>query len=157
MSKRATRGIRRSMQARCEINGGGNNDGFYAPTPPLEAKRLRFSEAATCRRTGKFEKKLLFVDARKAYFNAKVDRPTYVELPAEVNQPGCCGRLNRCMYGTRRAATRWEDTYTQALERLGFVQGRASPCCFTHATRELKLVVHGDDFTILGNDSDLDL
>ena len=60
------------------------------------------------------------------------------------------------MYGTRRAATRWEETYTQALERLGFVQGRASPCCFTHTTRELKLFVHGDDCTILGNDSDLD-
>ena len=131
------------------------NDEFYAPTPPLEAKRLLFSEAATCRRTGKNEKKLLFVDARKAYFNAKVDRPTYVELPAEVSRPGCCGRLNRCMYGTRRAATRWEDTYTQALERIGFAQGRASPCCFSHQVRDLKLVVHGDDFTILGTDNDL--
>ena len=39
---------------------------------------------------------------------------------------------------------------------MGFVQGRALPCCFTHTTRELKLVVHGDDFTILGNDSDPD-
>ena len=33
--------------------GGGKNDEFYAPTPPLEANRLLFSEAATCRRTGK--------------------------------------------------------------------------------------------------------
>ena len=92
----------------------------YAPTPPLEAKRLLFSEAATCRKTGRGERKLLFVDARKAYLNAKVDRPTYVELPAEVGRPGYCGRLNRCMHGSRRAATRWEETYTQALERLGF-------------------------------------
>jgi len=72
--------------------GGGKNDEFYAPTPPLEDKRLLFSEAATCRRTGKNEKKLLFVDARKAYFNAKVDRPTYVALPAEVSRPGVRGR-----------------------------------------------------------------
>ena len=60
------------------------------------------------------------------------------------------------MYGTKKAAMRWEDTYKQALERLGFAQGRASPCCFTHNTRDLRLVVHGDDFTILGCDGDLD-
>ena len=126
------------------------------PPPPLEANRFLFSEVAACRRTGKIERKLLFVDARKAYFNAKVDRPTYVELPAEVSRPGFCGRLNRCMYGTRWAATRWEETYTQSLERLGFTQGRASPCCFSHRVRDLKLVVHGDDFIVLGKDSYLD-
>ena len=60
------------------------------------------------------------------------------------------------MHGTRRAATRWEETYTQALERLGFTQGRASPFNFSHTTRDLKLVVHGDDFTVWGFDSDLD-
>ncbi len=59
------------------------------------------------------------------------------------------------MYGTRRAATRWDETYTQALERIGFAQGRASPCCFSHQVRDLKLVVHGDDFTILCTDSNL--
>ncbi len=36
------------------------------------------------------------------------------------------------------------------------IQGRASPCCFAHGTRDLKVVVHGDDFTVLGRDNDLD-
>ena len=110
--------------------GGAKSDEFYVSTPPLEAKRLLFSEAATNRRFGKYEKKLLFVDVRKAYFNAKVGRPTSVELPPEMQWPGYGGRLLRCMYGTKSAAMRWEDTYTQALGRLGFAQGRASPCCF---------------------------
>ena len=48
----------------------------YAPTPPVEASRFLFSEAATNRRFGKQEKKLLFIDVRKAYFNAEVDRPS---------------------------------------------------------------------------------
>ena len=60
------------------------------------------------------------------------------------------------MYGIKSAATRWEDTYTRALRRLGFAQGRASPCYFTHKSRDLKVVVHGDDFTVLGRDEDLD-
>ena len=136
--------------------GGAKSDEFNAPTPPLEAKRLLFSEAATNRRFGKHEKKLLFIDVRKAYFNAKVDRPTFVELPPEMQWAGHCGRLLRCMYGTKSAAMRWEDTYTQALSRLGFAQGRASPCCFTHKSRDLCLVVHGDDFAVLGCGEDLD-
>ena len=37
--------------------GGGKNNAFYAPTPPLEATRLLFSEAAMCRRTGNNEQK----------------------------------------------------------------------------------------------------
>ena len=73
-----------------------------------------------------------------------------------MRSPGHCGRLLRCMYGTKSAATRWEDTYTRALGRLGFAQGRASPCCFAHKSRDLKVVVHGDDFTVLGRDEDLD-
>ena len=43
------------------------SDEFYAPTPPLEANRLLFSEAATNRRVGRHEKKLFFIYVRKAY------------------------------------------------------------------------------------------
>ena len=50
-------------------------------------------EAATKRKSGKLEKKLLFIDVRKAYFNAYVDRPTAVELPSEMQSRGYCGRL----------------------------------------------------------------
>ena len=136
--------------------GGAKSDEFYAPTPALEANQSFFNEAATNRRAGRHENKQLFIDVRKAYFNAHVDRPTYVELPSEMQRPGHCGRLRRCMYGTGSAATKWGYTYTQALGRLGFIQGRASPCCFAHESRDLKVVVHGDDFTVLGRDEDLD-
>ena len=60
------------------------------------------------------------------------------------------------MNGTMSAASRWEYTYAQALFRLGFAQGRASRCCFSHQTRDLNIVAHGDDFTVLGFDVDLD-
>ena len=39
---------------------------------------------------------------------------------------------------------------------IGFVSGVASPCVFKHKTRRLWLTVHGDDFTLLGSDADLD-
>ncbi|CAE8634939.1 unnamed protein product [Polarella glacialis] len=129
---------------------------LYAATPPLEALRFLISAAATSTtRTGLGEagrarravqRKLLFIDARRAYFNAVSTTLTY---------DGMCGMLNKCMYGTRDTARRWEETYSQHLLDLGFVQGRASPCCWSHSTRDIQLVVHGDDFTFIGVDVDL--
>ncbi len=64
--------------------------------------------------------------------------------------------LKKSMYGTRDAAMNWERTYTEFLEGVGFRQGRATPCAFRHTDRDLRVVVHGDDFTILGHEKDLD-
>ena len=49
----------------------------------------------------------------------------------------------------------WEDTYAEALVPLGFVRGKASPCCFFHRARGISIVVHGDDFSSPGMRSDL--
>ena len=39
---------------------------------------------------------------------------------------------------------------------MGFTSGASSPCVFYHATRNLSIVVHGDDFSAIGVKSDLD-
>ena len=38
---------------------------------------------------------------------------------------------------------------------MGFDRGLANPCCFYHKTRDITLIVHGDDFTALGRREDL--
>eukprot|EP00959_Pyramimonas_sp_CCMP1952_P219673 4593007-Pyramimonas_sp.AAC.1 len=60
------------------------------------------------------------------------------------------------MYGTRDAASNWEDCYVDFANEAGFKSGIASPCVFKHESRALWLIVHGDDFTLLGGDHDLD-
>ena len=60
------------------------------------------------------------------------------------------------MYGTRDAASNWEDKYASHLISCGFTQGKSSPCIFVHKQRGIRVVVHGDDFTFLGSDSELD-
>ena len=55
----------------------------------------------------------------------------------------------------RDAGKLWEDSYTQVLEGMGFKAGLSNPCIFHHADRDISLVVHGDDFTALGNDDQL--
>ena len=93
--------------------------------------------------------------------NACVDgiptRDLYVKLSPELGLgEGVVGKLQKCMYGTRDAGAIWEWTYTQALLRMGFIQGSSNPCCFRHPKWQLALVVHGDDFTCLGTSKNLD-
>jgi hypothetical protein len=150
----------RSRLVAKEINTHKRED-LFAATPPLEAKKILFSPAVTTGtgyQRGQEMKgmKLDFIDVRRAYFHAKARREVYVDLPEEDAEPGMCGKLVMAMYGTRDAAQNWEIEYGNFMKEIGFAQGRATPCAFHHPGRDLRCVVHGDDFTLLGNESDLD-
>ena len=43
----------------------------------------------------------------------------------------------------------------KVMTENGFTRGTASPCIFHHKTREITTVIHGDDFTTLGTESNL--
>jgi hypothetical protein len=134
------------------------DDTLYASTPPLESKRMLFSEFAT-RRTNAHGKplELSVVDIRKAYLNGVPKRNIKLSFPKELGlSPHKVAHLKRCVYGTRDAGQIWEDCYANALVEMGFKRGIASPCCFHHQGRDLCVVVHGDDFTCLGIKEDHD-
>ena len=131
------------------------DESFYAATPPLEAKRILFSEFASRAPTENL--KISFVDVKKAYFYGIPERTLYVRLPMELGLgKGVVGKLVRCMYGTRDAGAIWENCYTTCLTNLGFIQGSSSPCCFLHPEWNVSVVVHGDDFTAVGTPESLD-
>ena len=78
-------------------------------------------------------------------------------LPPELGlDKSVVGFLVRCAYGTRDAGSIWEETYADALVAIGFIRGSASPCCFRNEEHDVSIVVHGDDFTALGESADLD-
>ena len=102
---------------------------MFAATPPLEAKKMLFSMAMSGFAHGRAKnygtnQKLLFIYVRRAYFYAPARRPVYVTLPDEDASPGYCARLNVSMYGTRDAASNWEEKYASHLIRCGFRQGK---------------------------------
>ena len=100
--------------------------------------------------------KLEFIDVRRAYLQAQARREVYVELPEEDQEEGMCGKLVKSMYGTRDAAQNWEEEYCGFMEELGFVRGVSSPCVFFHEERDMRAVIHGDDFTLLADAKHLD-
>ena len=148
----------RARLVACEVNKTGEkNDLFHASTPPLEAKKAMFSRYAQTARSGPKPMRLSFVDVRKAYFNGIPKRNIYMSLPKEMGLPShFVAKQVRCVYGTRDAGAIWEDVYRDTLEAIGFTSGVASPCCFKHPTKNISVVVHGDDFTALGDDDTLD-
>ena len=148
----------RARLVACEVNTY-KTDEYFASTPPLEAKRLLFSEFAHKARHPKHKKRnmvLSFVDVKKAYFNGIPRRNLHLVFPKELGMPGhLVAHLKRCVYGTRDAGAIWEDCYADALVELGFRRGIANPCCFYHVERDIMVVVHGDDFTALGGHDDI--
>ena len=130
------------------------DDDFFAATPPLEALRLLLSHVAT-EQKGSGGRNIMILDAKKAHLHAYAEREIYVELPPERRRPGVCGRLIRSLYGTRDAPALWERFAASQLEDLGFIRGSASPCVFRHASRDLVVLIHGDDFVFAGAAADL--
>ena len=148
----------RARLVACEVNTY-KTDEYYAATPPLEAKKLLFSEYANTARRPTNKPKLIvlsFVDIKKAYFNGVPRRNIHLAFPRELGiPPNLVAHLKRCVYGTRDAGAIWEDCYADALVEMGFVRGVANGCNFYHSARGLRVVVHGDDFTCLGPRADV--
>ena len=134
------------------------NAAYFSATPPLEAMKLIISHAASQGNHGKGSNGLLYVDVRRAYFNAPVKREVYVEIPSEDKSEedgDVVGRLKASLYGTRDAAANWAEEYTKVLCSNGFVQGKATPCAFVHLERGIRTLVHGDDFLASGDCEEL--
>ena len=93
-------------------------------------------------------------DVRRAYFHSEARREIYVKLPHADYEEGMVGKLNKSMYGTRDAAQNWEFEYVAFMEGAGCRSGEASPCNFYNQERNLRAVVHGDDFDSLGYERD---
>ena len=56
----------------------------------------------------------------------------------------------KSLYGTRDAGANWHLAYSSFLRRIGMTQGAANPCHFREAGRDLRGLVHGDDFLFTG-------
>ena len=151
----------RSRLVAQEVKKGSGFDEFFAAMPSLSALKMLVTIAVTFQMpdAGKAVKEayrkrrlLGFLDVKRAHFYSDATREIYVELPAEAKKPGedVVGRLLKSLYGTRDAPLNWELQIQKVMLALGFKQGKSNPCIYYHAGRDLRTVVHGDDFTTAG-------
>ena len=141
--------------------GEKDREDLFAAMPPLESKKLIFQKAIRenkeRRRRGQDGIKLMFIDVKKAHLYGVVPEGecAYIELPGEAERQGKCGRLVKWLYGMRNAASAWEKHYSDRLAEMGFAKSRVAPTAFYNEEREVRCVVHGDDFTFSGRRSAL--
>ena len=59
------------------------------------------------------------------------------------------------LYGTREAAAAWQKEVSKHLKQIAFQKGASNPCLFHHPRRQIRVVVHGDDYAAAGPRSQL--
>ena len=64
--------------------------------------------------------------------------------------------LLRSLHRSRDAAAHWEAVHSQLLVRVCSKKGVASPCLFYDEKTQVHVLVHGDDFVVVGRRSGLD-
>ena len=117
----------------------------YPPTPGLELVKGVLSHAAAAGRNK--DHIVAVVDVRRAYFYAEPLPKTFVELPDCYDldtRTRWCGRLRRCLCGTRQAARSWQREIEKGIKAAGMVMGKMSKCSFKSPCGKLVGVVHGD-------------
>ena len=74
---------------------------------------------------------------KRAYAHASAQREMYVEVPVEDPRlvEGAFGRLKLALYGTRDAASLWQECLADHLKSIGFVRGVSIPRVFVHKGR----------------------
>ena len=162
------KGTKEKPDVRCRLvardfkpKGEKDREDLFAAMPPLEAKRLLFARAAARRpelHRGKWSKpKLMFIDIKKAHLNGKVPEEEFVFVEDPTDPSGSrCWRLMIWLHGMRPAASAWEADYPIKLAEVGLAKGVANPTVFHNPVNDLRCVVHGDDFTFLGWEEDLE-
>ena len=132
----------------------GDVEGLFASMPPLELVKLIIAMAAEECRRGRTQK-VMMIDIGKAHLYAPIEGEVFVELPPERAEEGKCAKLLFTLYGMMTAASSWEREYTKTLVEAGFIVGKANACTFFHPGREIRIVVHGDDFVVTGDELEL--
>ena len=132
---------------------------FFASMPPFTALRILFTIAVTKKIPNKDGKLihldpttcLMFIDIKKADFWSPARRRLLVEISPEMGcPPGMVGLLKKSLYGTRDAPANWEAAIKDVMLALGFLQAKSNACSYFHEERNIRIEVHGDDFTGVG-------
>lgn len=121
-----------------------------------KALRLIVSEAATTELGKENLRKVVMInDVARAYFEAKASREVCVEPPEEwmtgkESTEEWVAYLEKSLHETRDAALNFQRECNKFLESIGSKTGRYNTGTDYHPKRQLRMMLHGDDFATVG-------
>jgi len=134
------------------LRGADTLVSIFSATPPLEGLRFMLSLAMSLPAIDGEALSIRVLDISRAHPHVPIQREVYIRLPVEAGaEPGECGLLSKLLYGCRDAPQGFELFVRDILVGSGgFEQGLSSPCLYAHIGRSVRVLVHGDDFLVLG-------
>ena len=98
----------------------------------------------------------MVADVKRAFLHGYCTRSIYIELPGAESQGGqYVGKLVKALYGTRDAPLAWLTVVKGDMQEMGFKECKVTSGVFTHPERDVRVVVHVDDFLVSGEEHQL--
>jgi len=148
------------FKVRCVAEGFRQKEGMdyfevFAPTLKNGSARYLISIAAM--------KKLNIqhLDVQCAFLNGKLEEEIYIEIPEafaddiKADRSTHVLKLNKSLYGLKQSSRVWNDTFTTAIQEMGFKQSEADPCVFINyvdSTPTAWIGIFVDDCWIIAED-----
>ena len=138
------------LVAREFVSDAIDRDTLFSGTPA----RSLISRAATLRSSAK-KFKIMLLDVTAAFLYGFSERPLFMEIPKEdpaSENPRLIARLVRSLYGTRDAPQLWAKHVCGTLRELGYEETKGAPGVFWNPSTGVELVLHVDDFLVVGEE-----
>ena len=97
---------------------------------------------------------IVHFDISRAHFMPEAE----VEIPDEdpAKKPNLVGRLLRTWYGTQDASNLWQKHYINLIDKLDYRPSISNRAVFYSQSQDARMLVHGDDFVLLGDEDAAD-
>ncbi|GJS27366.1 retrovirus-related pol polyprotein from transposon TNT 1-94 [Tanacetum coccineum] len=123
----------------------------FAPVARLEAIRIFLANASSKNMT------VYQMDVKTAFLNGELKEVVYVSQPesfVDLDRPHHVYRLNKALYGLKRAPWVWYDTLSKFLLAQGFSKGVVDPTLFIRKTGKhtLHVQIYVDDIIFASTD-----
>nr|GEW23523.1 retrotransposon protein, putative, Ty1-copia subclass [Tanacetum cinerariifolium] len=122
----------------------------FSPTADIRAIRILISIAAY------YDYEIWQMDVKTSFLNGYLDKDIYmVQLKGFVdpNHPRKVCKLQRSIYGLKRASRSWNKRFDEEIKRFGFAQNLDEPCVYqkSSGSNVTFLILYVDDIIIMGN------
>ena len=120
---------------------------LFSNMPPLEAVKLLCSMLAT---SGSNEQLALYDISRAHFYERHKER--YTSHCHKVTKKKECAHYCSAPCMARKNASHvWQSDYSELLKKHNFECRKAWTSVFWHKEKNIKLLVHGDDFLVLSD------
>nr|GEY24885.1 hypothetical protein [Tanacetum cinerariifolium] len=122
----------------------------FSPVADIRAIRILISISAF------YDYEIWKMDVKTAFLNGYHDEDIYVVQPegfVDPNHPREVCKLQRSIYGLKKALRSWNKRFDEEIKRFGFAQNLDEPCVYQKASGSnvTFLILYVDDIIIMGN------